>query len=102
MGVSKTDVIQMALENLSRTKVLPRENKVEIPISAATMKRASRLHVTYGYGTTLVMLLSEATDIGVREIRRKIDLDRKEDLQLARTDMDAGAVEIQQDSMTLS
>jgi hypothetical protein len=64
------------------------------------MMRASRLHVTYGYGTTLVMLLSEAVDLGVREIRSKIDMDRREDLQLAKDDLDARAVEMQQDSMS--
>jgi hypothetical protein len=99
-GLSKTDVIQVALENYSTTKGIGRENRVDIPISASTMTRASRLHVTYGYGTTLVMLLSEAVDIGVREIRRKVDADRKEDLQLANDDMDARAVEMQQDSMS--
>lgn len=99
-GLSKTDVIQMALENLSTTKAITSENRVEIPISASTMRRASRLHVTYGYGTTLVMLLSEAVDIGVREIRSRVDEDRKEDLQLAKDDMDANAVEMQQDSMS--
>ena len=99
-GISKTDVIQLALDNLSTTKLVTRENRVEIPISASTMKRASRLHITYGYGTTLVMLLSEAVDIGVREIRSRVDDDRKEDLQLARNDMDARAVEMQQDSMS--
>lgn len=99
-GLSKTDVIQLALENLSTTKGVGRENKVEVPISSSTMMRASRLHVTYGYGTTLVMLLSEAVDIGVREIRMKIDVDRKEDLQLAKDDLDARAVEMQQDSMS--
>lgn len=99
-GLSKTDVIQMALDNLSSTKMVSRENRVEIPISASTMKRASRLHITYGYGTTLVMLLSEAVDIGVREIRSKADMDRKEDLQLARDDMDASAVEMQQDTVS--
>ncbi len=99
-GLSKTDVIQLALENLSTTKGVGRENKVEVPISASTMMRASRLHVTYGYGTTLVMLLSEAVDVGVREIRKKIDVDRKEDLQLAKDDMDARAVEMQQDSIS--
>jgi hypothetical protein len=46
------------------------------------------------------MLLSEAVDIGVREIRNRVDMDRKEDLQLARDDMDASAVEMQQDSMS--
>lgn len=99
-GMSKTDVIQLALDNISTSKLAPRENRVEVPISSSTMRRASRLHITYGYGTTLVMLLSEAVDIGVREIRSKVDLDRKEDLQLARDDMDANAVEMQQDSMS--
>ena len=100
-GMSKTDVIQMALDNLSSTKMVSRENKVEVPISASTLKRASRLHVNYGYGTTMVMLLSEAVDIGVREIRQKVAEDRKEDLQLAKDDMDASAVEMQQDSLSL-
>ena len=99
-GLSRTDVIQMALDNLSSTKIAPRGNKVEVPISRSTMKRASRLHITYGYGTTLVMLLSEAVDIGVKEIRTKADMDRKEDLQLAKDDMDASAIEMQQDSIT--
>ena len=49
----------------------------------------------------MVMLLSEAVDIGVREIRQKVADDRKEDLQLAKDDMDASAVEMQQDSMSL-
>ncbi len=101
-GVSKTDVIQMALDNLVSTKMITRENRVEIPVSAATMRTASRLHITYGYGTTLVMLLSQAVDIGVREIRRTVEQDRKEDLQLARSDMDARAVEMQQDAMSQS
>lgn len=99
-GLSRTDVIQMALDNLSTTKVAPRGNKIEIPISRSTLKGASRLHITYGYGTTLVMLLSEAVDIGVREIRTKADMDRKEDLQLAKDDMDASAIEMQQDSIS--
>jgi len=36
----------------------------------------------------------------VREIRSRADLDRKEDLQLARDDMDASAVEMQQDTVS--
>jgi hypothetical protein len=99
-GLSRTDVIQLALDYLSNSKVAPRPSSVEIPISSATMRRASRLHITYGYGTTLIMLLSEAVDIGVREIRSRVDTDRREDLQLARNDMDANAVEMEQDSIS--
>jgi hypothetical protein len=100
LNISKTDVLHLALEHLGESKIITRANKVEVTISADSLKRASRLHEYYGYGTSLPGLLSEAVEIGLREIRRRLAEDRKDDAELARMDMDARSIEMQQDSMT--
>ncbi len=95
LAISKTDVLQMALEALSRSRSTVSGGTVAVPVSADTMRRAMRLHHDYGLKHSLEALLSEALDIGVRELRRTIESDRKGDLDLARSDMDAGLVEVQ-------
>ncbi|MEA3558132.1 MAG: hypothetical protein U9R75_02660 [Candidatus Thermoplasmatota archaeon] len=99
LALSKTDVLQLAVEHLGTTKVISPENRMEIPVSQETLRRASNLHGHYGYKTTLEALLSEAVEVGVREIRKRLKEDRAEDADLARVDMDARAIEMQQDSM---
>ena len=100
LDISKTDVLHLALQHLGETKVVTRANRFEVTVSADSMKRASRLHDYYGYGTSLNALLSEAVEIGLREIRKKLVQDRKDDADLARVDMDARSIEMQQDSLT--
>ncbi|MBN1390583.1 MAG: hypothetical protein JXA22_08080 [Candidatus Thermoplasmatota archaeon] len=100
LNISKTDVLHLALENLEKIGLMPRVKRVEVLISADSMKRAARLHEYYQYGTSLDALLSEALELGIREIRTKLMADRKEDTELARVDMDARSIEMQQDSMT--
>jgi len=97
---SKTDVLHLALESLEKQSTVSRVKKVEVLVSADSLKRAVRLHEYYGYGSSLDTLLSEALEIGIREIRTKLVSDRKEDTELARVDMDARSIEMQQDSMT--
>ncbi|MFW3145184.1 MAG: hypothetical protein ACMUIE_00045 [Thermoplasmatota archaeon] len=99
LGLSRTDVIQLAIDHLGTTKVISPSSRVEVPISAETLRRASRLHRQYGYKVSLEMLLSEAVEIGVREIRSALRKDREEDADLARSEMDARAIEMQQDMM---
>jgi hypothetical protein len=100
LNISKTDVLHLALGYLDENKIIAKANKAEVTISADSMKRAARLHDYYGYGVSLPNLLSEAVEIGLREIRKKLVLDRKDDADLARVDMDARSIEMQQDSMT--
>ncbi len=100
LDMSKTDVLQMAVEQLSARKVKPGANRVEIAISEDALKRANRLHDFYGYALSVEALLSEAVELGLREIRKRLMDDRKEDAELARVDMDARSIEMQQDSMT--
>lgn len=99
LGLSRTDVLQLAVEHLGTTKAVSPENRMEVPVSQETLRRASRLHSFYGYKTSLKALLSEAVEIGVREIRSRLKEERAEDADLARVDMDARSVEMQQDSM---
>ena len=99
LSLSKTDVLQLAVEYLGTTKVISPENRIEIPISQETLKRASNLHGHYGCKTSLEAILSEAVEIGVREIRSRLKEDRAEDAELARVDMDAKSIEMQQDSI---
>lgn len=100
LNISKTDVLHLALEYLGESKVVTRANNIEVTISADSLKRASRLHEYYGYGISLKALLSEAVELGLREIRKRLTQDRKDDAELARVDMDANSIEMQQDSMT--
>jgi hypothetical protein len=100
LNISKTDVLHLALEYLGERKVITRANNLEVSVSADSLKRAVRLHEYYGYGTSLQALLSEAVELGLREIRKKLAQDRKDDAELARVDMDARSIEMQQDSMT--
>lgn len=100
LGVSKTDVLHLALQYMGESKLMTRANNVEVTVSADALRRAKRLHEYYGYGTSLQALLSEAVELGLREIRKKLAQDRKDDAELARTDMDARSIEMQQDSMT--
>jgi hypothetical protein len=100
LSISKTDVLHLALDHLGETKVITRANNLEVTISADSLKRAVRLHEYYGYGTSLQALLSEAVELGLREIRKKLAQDRKDDADLARVDMDTRSIEMQQDSMT--
>ncbi|MFO8051589.1 MAG: hypothetical protein R6V01_07825 [Thermoplasmatota archaeon] len=99
LDLSRTDVLQLAVEHLGTSRAVSPENRLEIPVSQETLRRASRLHSFYGYKTSLRALLSEAVEIGVREIRNKLKEDRSEDADLARVDMDARSIEMQQDSM---
>jgi len=100
LDMSKTDVLQMAVEQLSVRNVRPGPNRVEIAVSEDALKRATRLHDFYGYALSVETLLSEAVELGLREIRKRLMEDRKEDADLARVDMDARSIEMQQDSMT--
>lgn len=99
LSLSKTDVLQLAVEHLGTTKVVSTENRMEIAVSRETLRRASKLHSHYGYKTSLDALLEEAIEIGVRVIRDRLKEDRTGDADLARVDMDAKAIEMQQDSM---
>jgi len=100
LKISKTDVLHLALERLEKQAPVSRSTRVEVLVSADSLKRAVRLHEYYGYGHSLDALLSEALELGIREIRAKLVSDRKEDTELARVDMDARSIEMQQDSMT--
>ncbi|MBN1540072.1 MAG: hypothetical protein JW939_08000 [Candidatus Thermoplasmatota archaeon] len=100
LSVSKTDVLHKALENLDKAGPVPSVRTVEVLISADSLRRAVRLHDYYRYGTSLDALLSEALELGIRQIRGRLTVDRKEDAELARVDMDARTIEMQQDSMT--
>lgn len=100
LGLSKTDVLHLALQYMGENKLVTRANNVDVTVSADSLKRATRLHEYYGYGTSLSSVLSEAVELGLREIRKKLSQDRKEDAELARMDMDARSIEMQQDSMT--
>jgi hypothetical protein len=100
LGLSQTDVLHLALKYMGENKIVTRANNVEVTISVDALRRATRLHEFYGYGTSLPALLSEAVELGLREIRKKLAQDRKDDADLARTDMDASSIEMQQDSMT--
>jgi len=100
LNKSKTDVLHLALESLEKQASVARAKRMEVLVSADSLRRAVRLHEYYGYGSSLEALLSEALEIGIREIRAKLVTDRKEDTELARVDMDARSIEMQQDSMT--
>jgi hypothetical protein len=100
LGMSKTDVLQFAVEQLSTRSVRPGANRVEVEVSEDALKRATRLHDFYGHALSVEALLSEAVELGLREIRRRLMEDRREDAELARVDMDARSIEMQQDSMT--
>ncbi|MGA1793088.1 MAG: hypothetical protein ACMUHM_03985 [Thermoplasmatota archaeon] len=100
LNISKTDVLHMALERLEKQAPVSRSRRVEVLVSADSLKRAVRLHEYYGYAHSLDALLSEALELGIREIRSKLVSDRKEDTELARVDMDARSIDMQQDSMT--
>lgn len=100
MNVSKTAVLHKALEQLELTAPTSRVRRIEVLISADTLRRVVRLHEYYNLGTSLEALLSEALELGIRQIRARHTEDRKEDAELARLDMDARSIEMQQDSMT--
>jgi hypothetical protein len=100
LGMSKTDVIQMAVEGMSTRRFKPGANRVDIGVSEDALKRATRLHDFYGYALSVEALLSEAVELGLREIRKRLMEDRREDAELARVDMDARSIEMQQDSIT--
>jgi hypothetical protein len=100
LGCSQTDVLHLALDYMGGRRVISGSNTQKVALSADALKRASRLHDHYGYGISLQALLSEAVELGLREIRKKLVQDRKEDADLARVDMDARSIEMQQDSMT--
>ncbi|MBN1540250.1 MAG: hypothetical protein JW939_08915 [Candidatus Thermoplasmatota archaeon] len=82
LDMSKTDVLQMALEQLSTRNVMPGANRVELAVSEDALKRAARLHDFYGYALSVEALLSEAVELGLREIRKRLMEDRKEDAEL--------------------
>ncbi|MGA1820211.1 MAG: hypothetical protein ACMUHU_04290 [Thermoplasmatota archaeon] len=100
LNISKTDVLHLALDRLEKQGPVSRAKRIEVQISADSLRRAVRMHEYYGYGHSLDALLAEALEIGIREIRAKLVSDRKEDTELARVDMDARSIEMQQDSMT--
>jgi hypothetical protein len=100
LNISKTDVLHLALERLEKQAPASRAKRMEVVISADSLKRAVRMHEYYGYGHSLDALLTEALELGIRELRAKLVSDRKEDTELARVDMDVRSIEMQQDSMT--
>ena len=100
LGISKTDVLHLALERLSVGGPVHKARTVEVLISVDSLRRISRLHEYYGLGSSVEALLSEALELGIRELRSRLVSDRKEDTELARVDMDARSLEMQQDSMT--
>jgi hypothetical protein len=100
LGISKTKVLQNALHQFKQNLRVNRTSNLEVAVSAASLKRANRLHEYYGYGTSVPSILSEAVELGLREIRKRMSQDRKEDAELARLDMDARSIEMQQDSLT--
>ena len=100
LGLSKTDVLQFAVEHLSTRKVIKGENRIEIAISGDALKRAARLHDFYGYGVSVEDILSKAVELGLKEIRKEIKENRLEDAELGRLDIETRSIEMQQDSIT--
>lgn len=77
--MSKTDVIQYAIDTFYHTRGWSPGNIVKIPLSNDTMTRAKRLHYTYGFKDSFEKLISEAVDRGLNllydEFNKGGDLD---------------------------
>ncbi len=95
LDLSKTDVIQKALELLGTSVAVQGENKMTLRISANTLNRASDLFRMYGQGTSVEDILERSVDRGVQGMeddlmdRRRRDQERlKEHLKAAKGEVE--------------
>lgn len=69
--MSKTEVIQTAIDLLYNTKGWSPENRVKVPLSKDTMRRARTLHYKFGYKLNFEQLISEAVDRGMNILMKE-------------------------------
>jgi len=100
LGLSKTDVLQRAVELFSVAGGQGSSRTVQVTISAQSYNNARKLVDYYGYKDSLGSLLSEAAEIGIRTLKKRQLEDLNDDSEISSADEKVKAIDLEHDSMT--
>ena len=95
LDLSKTDVIQKALELLGTSEAVQGENKMTLSISANTLNRASDLFRMYGQGTSVEDILERSVDRGVQGMEDDLLERRRRDQERMKVHLEATKGEVE-------
>ncbi|MCK5772485.1 MAG: hypothetical protein KAH57_01725 [Thermoplasmata archaeon] len=95
LDLTKTDVIQKALELLGTSEAVQGENKMTLSISANTLNRASDLFRMYGQGTSVEDILTRSIDRGVRVLEDDLLERRRRDQERMKVHLQATKGEVE-------
>ncbi len=95
LDLSKTDVIQKALELLGTSMAVQGENKMTLSVSANTLNRASDLFRMYGQGTSVEDILSRSVDRGIQGMEDDLMQRRRSDQERMKVHLEATKGEVE-------
>ncbi len=95
LDLSKTDVIQKALELLGTSMAVQGENKMTLSVSANTLNRASDLFRMYGQGSSVEDVLEKAVDRGVQGLEDDLMERRRRDQERMKVHLEASKGEVE-------
>jgi len=79
MGLSKTDVLQTAIEMLGSREGISKRNRVTLEISGDSLRRAGELHWEWDQKTSVDEVLVAALEIGIEAMEDAVTERRKKD-----------------------
>ena len=95
LDLSKTDVIQKALELLGTSEAVQGENEMTLRVSANTLNRASDLFRMYGQGTSVEDILERSVERGVQGLEDDLALRRRRDQERMKVHLEAAKGEVE-------